>query len=324
MYPPSAPPAAQSGANPAKLIAELKGHTDAVTALAFSADRCLLATTGRDGSARLWNVASSKPGERATLRKSGETFRSLAFSPNSRTLAAGAATESGLIWLFDVSEKTPQETTTLRGARGAVEALGFSPDNKLVAGAGEDQTLRIWEPGPASRGDARALLPGHSKPIAAVAFAPDGTSAATAGRDSTVRLWGISRIRSSVRAIVPHPGEVVALAFTPDGKTLATACRDGAVRLWDVSAIKPVVRTELTGIKGGVRLLLVPDAGTLVGVGDGTRVFHWDLRNGKLAREWEVPGDPATGVAITSDGRYLARGMPSGTVELYRVADKRA
>src|SRR5579871_858747 len=98
MYPPNvatpgAQPANTGAANPAKLIAELKGHTDAVTALAFSTDRCLLASASRDGSARVWTIAS-KPGERAVLRRSGgENFRSLVFSPNCRTLAVGASSE---------------------------------------------------------------------------------------------------------------------------------------------------------------------------------------------------------------------------------------
>src|SRR5437879_4892051 len=106
--PPASPP------SPAKLIAELKGHTDTVTALAFTADRCLLASAGRD-TGRVWNIASSKPGERGVFRKPGDAFRSLTFSPNGRLLAAGAASLSGLAWLYDVTDKTPQDYATLRG-----------------------------------------------------------------------------------------------------------------------------------------------------------------------------------------------------------------
>lgn len=327
MYPqPVAPVAAGTAnpANPAKLLVELKGHTGAVTALAFSADRCMLASASRDGTARVWNISGSKPGPRCSISKSGEPFRGLAFSPNSRALAVGNGSVSGLAWLFDVTEKDPQELATMRGARGQVAALAFSPDGKLVAGVGEDQTLRVWEPGAGFRGDARALLPGHTKPVGAVVFAPDGLTVATAGQDATVRLWTISRLRSSQRAVLTHPGEVLALAYAPDGKTLATACRDGKVRLWDLTTINPKVRAEIAGPAGGARAMLAPDTGTLVGVGDGTRVLHWDLRSGKLLAEWEVPGGPAMAVALTPDARYLARGTATGPVELYRVAEKRA
>ncbi len=49
-------------ATPAKLVTPLKGHIDATT-LAFSPDRCLLATGSHEGAARVWSIASSRPNE---------------------------------------------------------------------------------------------------------------------------------------------------------------------------------------------------------------------------------------------------------------------
>ncbi len=311
--------------SPAKLVATLKGHSDVVTTLTFSADRCLLASGSRDGTARIWDVARSKPGERAVIRKHGDRFDSLAFSPDTRTLAAGSGALNGLIWLFDVSDKTPRETAILRGARGSVDALGFSSDCKQVAGAGEDRTLRVWELTPGTTGEARVLLLGHTKPITSLAFASDGRGIATGGEDAVVRLWTLSRIRSWERAALTHDSEVDSVAFSTDGRMLATACQDSVIRLWDPTAVTPTIRAELKGHSSTVRLVwITPDSGMLVSVDSNSQVINWDLRNGKAFRGWEVPGDPATTVALTPDGRYLAKGTATGTIELYRVAEKRS
>lgn len=270
----------------------------------------------------MWDLAGSKPGLRAELRTPVGGFRSLAFAPNSRVLAAGSA--SGSVSLFDVSEKAAPEVRVLRGGAGSIDALAFSPDGKQVAGAGEDHTLRVWEPGTGTGGEARALLAGHTRPIRAVAFAPDGHGAATAARDGTARVWALSRIRSSQRAELPHGGEAHAVTYSPDGKTAATAGSDALIRLWDLTVIKPTVRAELPGHAGGTRLVLIaPDAAALVSVGTGGEVIHWDLRSGAPRRVWEAPAGAAASVALTPDGRYLARGLADGAVEVHRVAEKR-
>jgi WD40 repeat protein len=303
-------------------VATLSGHAGGVAALAFTPDRCLLAVACRGGPAKLWNLAGPNPRERGNLGPGDTRFTALAFSPNSRLAACGSGAADGLVWLFDVSEKEPTSAGMLRGGRGAVGAVGFSPDNKLVAAAGDDRTLRVWDV-PNPKGEPRTQLPGHGKPVRALAFTPDGQGLATAGLDNTVRLWALSRIRSWERANLPHASDPTAVAYAPDGKSLATAGKDGVIRLWDPAAFKPTPRAELKSTAGAVHVLLITP-GALITVGDGPRVTHWDPHAGKTLREWEVPGGPATAVALTPDGRYLAAGTAGGTVGVYRVAEKRS
>lgn len=306
----------------AEQVATLPGHLGGVSVLAFTPDRCLLAVAARNGPARLWNLAGPQPRERGNLGAGDTRFSALTFSPNSRLVACGSGTADGLIWLYDVTEKEPQSAGLLKGARGAVGAVAFSPDNKLVAGGGDDLSLRVWEV-PSPKGDPRTQLPGHTKAIRTLAFSPDGQGITTAGLDGTGRVWALSRIRSWERVKLPHTGEVTTLAYSADGKTLATAGPDGVIRLWDPTAFKPAPRAELKGAPGAIHALLTtPNA--LISISDGPRVTHWDVIAGKPLREWEVPGGPATAVALTPDGRYLAAGNASGTVGVYRVAEKRS
>ncbi len=314
----------QTGTSPAKPIAEFPGHGGAVAAVAFTPDRSLLVSADRDGTARVWDLSSARPGHRGDVPRSGDGFRTVACAPSSRLVALGADTLAGAVRLYDITEKAPADGPTLRGARGAVLALAFSADGKQVAGGGEDNTLRVWEPVPGFRGDARAILPGHTQPITAVAFAPNGLTAATGSRDGTARVWNLSRLRPGPRASLSHPAEVLALAYLPDGRSLATACRDGRVRVWDLTAIKPAVRLEFAGHAGGTSVLAVASADVLAGTADGSVVTNWDVRTGKVLAAWDVPGGAGTCAALTADGRYFARGGATGAVGVFRVAEKRA
>ena len=115
------------------------------------------------------------------------------------------------------------------------------------------------------------------------------------------------------------------MAYSPDGKSLATAGRDSVVRIWDLTAIKPTVRTALAGPAGGTRLVMFTSDGViLVGDGERERGGNWNARTGQPLHEWELSAGSASSVALTPDGRYLARGMTGGAVEVYRVAEKRA
>src|SRR5688572_25356001 len=109
---PKSPAGSAVPTNPAKLVASLKGHVGGVIALTFSSDRCLVASSSQDATAKIWNIASSSPGERATIRMHGDKFHSLAFAPNNRTIAIGSGAPNGMVWLYDVSDSNPQEIAT--------------------------------------------------------------------------------------------------------------------------------------------------------------------------------------------------------------------
>lgn len=64
----------------------------------------------------------------------------LAFSPNSRRVATGAADHTVRIWEVARGE----ELAVLRGHTNHVTSVAFSPDGTLLATASDDRTVRMW------------------------------------------------------------------------------------------------------------------------------------------------------------------------------------
>jgi WD40 repeat protein len=258
---------------------------DSIWALNLSPDGTLVATTGTDEAARVWDAAT---GEEAFSIPVQGFAEDVAWSPDGRLLAI-AAMERGEVEIVD---RSGARVAVLREDPGFGPLdVQFSPDGRLLAtanistGARPDpkgQRVKIWD---WARGEVVTAIPvasegiafhpdgeriaiaygglagiwdvdsgrkvatfaGHEDVLWDVAFSPDGSQLATGGFDSTVRLWDVE---SEVQTLVlrGHRSVVGRLAFSRDGSRLVSGAADGVVRVWaiDLGDLISIAEQELT------------------------------------------------------------------------------
>ena len=174
----------------------LNGHEHRVYSVAFSPDGKTLASGSDDNTIRLWSVDTGETKRILTGHagefegvdngpSSVEGVKSVAFSPDGKTLASGGG--DNVIHLWDV--ETGKSKMTLIGHTHWVFSLAFSPDGKTLASGSVDSDIRLWDP---HTGQHKKTLTGHSAWIRSIAFSPDGKTLASGSDDGSVLLWKIN------------------------------------------------------------------------------------------------------------------------------------
>ncbi|WP_237329686.1 WD40 repeat domain-containing protein [Streptomyces sp. CBMAI 2042] len=128
-----------------KLGEPLRGHAEEVSAVAFSPDGQLLATSSHD--IQLWSVHSREM-IHEPLNCEKDRVSTMSFSPDGRVLAAvsghieGEEVDDHVVRLWDTATWSEIEAP-LGGHTGVVDAAAFSPDSRLYATGGYDGLLRV-------------------------------------------------------------------------------------------------------------------------------------------------------------------------------------
>jgi len=152
-------------------------------AVAFSPDGKMFAAAyqGSNRGLRVWDMPDGK--ERKGIEDTGGTVTDVAFTPDSKTVAACRPDEG--VFLYDVT--TGNKIGTIAAGK-STRAIAISGDGALLATAELTPLVELWDLPSGKHRGAADVQESFSGPIA---FSPDAKLLATGRGDGWTRLWNV-------------------------------------------------------------------------------------------------------------------------------------
>jgi WD40 repeat protein len=307
-------------------------HADRVNALAYNPEGTRLASSSKDGTVRVWDLANGR--EIATYRGHNEqagdptagttnvfAVADVAFHPKEKIIASVAGTQVHL-WDPETGKKS-KVLVDIGKTDKPLKALAFSPDGKFLAVGGDDGILRVVE---SDTGKATYTSPTRNARIEKVAYSPNGNMIVVGDSNSQVAVYApkqANQLSMTVQGV--DLGEVQGVAFTSDNGGVLTCGRDGKARLTagpkpdGTSAGNTATRLrEFVGHTGAVTgIALIPNTSYMVTAGEDKTVRVWEVSSGKQIRAFQGHMARVTAVASRGDGKQVASGSEDGAIRIW-------
>jgi WD40 repeat protein len=293
----------------------------------LAANTDLLATGGRDGYVRLYNLRSGDPSKQALdevplpardsqAKPGAPRITGVAFTPQCDVLAV--ATVSGGVFFFRVSGRKLGTPIEVAGRHeGPVTHFQMAKTRPLLVSGGEDGQVLIWDLSTVGSMTVRPRrLLGTEKGISAFDVAADGAWVVAAGRaQKSPILWktdGAALNDFHGVALEEHREPVTNLKLTPDGRKLISTSQGGEIRLWRLlPETGAAERLDTSNIgKSSVQYAIVsPDSRWVAASDDGPLFGVWNIAGDTLdTMPISFRHDPFTAAAFSPDSRRLLTG----------------
>jgi len=295
-----------------------RGHDGDVTDVAFNHDGSVVATTGSDGAARLWDPAT---GDLVRTIRHGE------FEDNWLSALGPSFSSDGTLFAVAWPIEGVVTVTDIATGELVAEIESLSPRKTAFDPAGDRiAVMSLWSPSATvvdiSSGKDLFTLEGHRAGLVDIDWSPDGESIATASLDGSARVFD-ANTGDERFALLGSGGHLFALDWSPDGSRVVTAHSDGTARVWQVTegGGREVASLSAFDTRRGITGVAFSPDGTRVLTGDAgiTAARVWDV---SLDGDAEVANLPSvafeySAAAFAPDGRHLLTSRGAGTLTMW-------
>jgi len=122
-------------------IANLDGHSDCITCLAFSSDSALLASAAKDHTVRIWDGAGASKKAKAIIPEIRGIVRQMLFLPDSQYLLTISDAGQAVVWTWIDGGRVCE----WKLSQSIICSLALSNDGGTVAAGSSDGTVTLYD-----------------------------------------------------------------------------------------------------------------------------------------------------------------------------------
>lgn len=284
----------------------LAGHAGAVSKIALSMDRKILASWSSDRTIKLWDARNGQ-----FLHTLTGSVDNMVLSADGQVLASWSA--GHMIQLWDT--RTSKLLLTLKDSEHTIQHMASSTDGQILACSGNFRgkyTIKLWN---VQASQLLHTFKGDAYGIHHMALSTNGQVLACSGSfhgRQMIKLWDV-RSGKLLLILKENKDDIHSLTLSADGQILACSGPDWTIKLWNVRTGK--LLHTLTGLAHYITLSANGQILACSGLDQAIKL--WNVQTGELLVVLKGHTREVCSMAFSADGWILASGSEDQTIKVW-------